>query len=79
MSERPPANSRGSSPGNSPGSPVNGPSPALLLARGICRTLDQLGYANLAVSTEINRLQPGCRFHMPSDQPAGAAGRGRRF
>jgi hypothetical protein len=51
MSESPPANSRASSPGNSPanspGSPVSGPSPALLLARGICRTLDQLGYASL--------------------------------
>src|SRR5260370_39431199 len=43
MSERPPA----SSPGNSPRSPLSGPSPALLLARGVCRALDQLGYASL--------------------------------
>ena len=52
MSESPPANS----PANSPGSPVSGPSPALLLARGVCRTLDQLGYASLTVNRFVNEL-----------------------
>ena len=31
-------------------SAVSGPAAALLLARGICRALDQLGYASLAVN-----------------------------
>ena len=39
-------------------SAVSGPSAALLLARGICRALDQLGYASLTVNRLINALGP---------------------
>ena len=37
---------------------AGGASPALLLARGICRTLDQLAYASLTVNRFINALGP---------------------
>ena len=40
------------------GSTPAGPSPAMLLARGVCRALDQLGYAGLTVNRVINALGP---------------------
>ena len=39
-------------------SAVSGPSAALPLARGICRALDQLGYASLTVNRLVNGLGP---------------------
>ena len=38
-------------------SAVSGPAAAALLARGICRALDQLGYASLAVNGYIKGLR----------------------
>ena len=58
-------------------SAVSGAAGALLLARGICRALDQLGYASLTVNKFVNRL--GSDFlafpnHDPNRQPRGPTG-----
>src|SRR6266550_9012157 len=50
-------------------SAVSGPAAALLLARGICRALDQLGYASPAAASKINALWGGYLFHIPPDIP----------
>ena len=50
-------------------SAVSGPAAALLLARGICRALDQLGYASPAAASKINVLWGGFPFHIPLDMP----------